>query len=163
MIHWINFWPGSYAENPLIPPDQICETSSQGFRHVLRTEFSDLVIDEKVSSDESVDVIYEAIRRYIAKSGPPAAIYNVSGANIGVGRALEDEKISQSTLFIGHELNANSRTLLQRGIMDVAIGHDLDREISLAVECIKMALQAVQPVNRITQSQVFTRFNCATF
>ena len=103
----------------------------------------DLSIDERVSSDESVEVIYEAVRRYTAKSGPPAAVYNVSGANIGVGRALEDEDISQTTLFFGHELNANSRTLLERGIMDFTIGHDFDREISLAVECIRMALQGV--------------------
>lgn len=144
-------------------PFRCHQDREQGFRHVLRTEFPDLAIDEKVSSDESVDVIYDAVRRYIAKSGPPTAVYNVSGANIGVGRALEDEGISQSTLFIGHELNANSRSLLERGIMDITIGHDFDREISLAVDCIRMALQGVQPVNRITQSQVFTRFNCATF
>lgn len=144
-------------------PFRCHQDREQGFRHVLRTDFPDLAIDEKVSSDESVDVIYQAVRRYIAKSGPPAAVYNVSGANVGVGRALEDEGISQSTLFIGHELNANSRTLLERGIMDIAIGHDFDREIALAVECIRMALQGVQPVNRITQSQVFTRFNCAIF
>lgn len=144
-------------------PFRCHQDREQGFRHVLRTEFPNLAIDEKVSSDESAEVIYDAVRRYIAKSGPPAAIYNVSGANVGVGRALEDEGISQSTLFIGHELNANSRTLLERGIMDIAIGHDFDREIALAVECIRMALQGVQPVNRTTQSQVFTRFNCATF
>lgn len=144
-------------------PFRCHQDREQGFRNILRSEFPDLGIDEKVSSDESVDVIYDAVRRYISKNGPPAAVYNVSGANIGVGRALEDEGISQSTLFIGHELNANSRTLLERGIMDITIGHDFDREISLAVDCIKMAWQGVQPVNRITQSQVFTRFNCATF
>lgn len=144
-------------------PFRCHQDREQGFRHVLRTEFPDLAIDEKVSSNESVDVIYEAVRRYIAKSGPPAAVYNVSGANIGVARALEDEGISQSTVFIGHELNANSRSLLERNIMDVTIGHDFDREVALAVECIKMALQGVQPANRITQSHVFTRFNCATF
>ena len=87
----------------------------------------------------------------------------MSGANLGVGRALEDEGISDTTLFFGHELNKNSRGLLERGIMDVTIGHDFDREIALAVDCIKMARQGVQPVNRITQSQVFTRFNCAIF
>lgn len=144
-------------------PFRCHQDREQGFRHVLRTEFPDLAIDEKVSSDESVDVIYEAVRRYIAKSGPPAAVYNVSGANIGVGRALEDEGISHSTVFIGHELNANSRSLLERNIMDVTIGHDFDREISLAVDSIRLAREGVQPINRITQSQVFTRFNCATF
>ena len=144
-------------------PFRCHQDREQGFRHVLRSEFPGLEIDEKVSSDESVDVIYEAVRRSIAKNGPPAAIYNVSGANFGVGRALEDEGISDTTLFFGHEFNKNSRGLLERGIMDVTIGHDFDREIAMAVECIKMARQGVQPVNRITQSQVFTRFNCAIF
>ena len=144
-------------------PFRCHQDREQGFRHVLRSEFPGLEIDEKVSSDESVDVIYEAVRRSIAKNGPPAAIYNVSGANLGVGRALEDEGISETTLFFGHELNKNSRSLLERGIMDVTIGHDFDREVTLAVDCIRMARQGVQPVNRITQSQGFTRFNCAIF
>jgi LacI family transcriptional regulator len=144
-------------------PFRCHQDREQGFRHVLRTEFPSLTIDEKVSSNESVDVIHEAVRRYIGKNGPPAAIYNVSGANLGVGQALEEEGLSSRTVFIGHELNMNSRSLLERGIMDVAIGHDFEREIALSVECIKMARQGVQPVNRITQSQVFTRYNCAIF
>ncbi|RRH71518.1 hypothetical protein EG244_16320 [Falsigemmobacter faecalis] len=28
LIHWINFWPGSYAENPLIPAVQISAATS---------------------------------------------------------------------------------------------------------------------------------------
>ncbi len=144
-------------------PFRCHQDREQGFRHVLRSEFPTLSIDERVSSNESIDVIYDAVRRYIAKSGPPAAIYNVSGANLGVGRALDAEGLSQTTLFLGHELNTNSRSLLERGIMDVAIGHDFEREVALAVDCIKMARQGIQPVNRITQSQVFTRFNCAIF
>lgn len=144
-------------------PFRCHQDREQGFRHVIRSEFPALAIHEKVSSNESVDVIYEAVRRYIGKNGPPAAIYNVSGANLGVGRALEDEGLSNTTVFIGHELNINSRSLLERGIMDVTIGHDFEREIALSVECIKMARQGGQPVNRITQSQVFTRYNCAIF
>ena len=144
-------------------PFRCHQDREQGFRNILRGEFPALSIDEKVSSNESADVIYEAVKRYIRKSGPPAALYNVSGANLGVGRALEDEGIAQTTLFFGHELNVNSRLLLERGVMDVTIGHDFDREIALAVECIKMAQNGIQPTNRITQSLVFTRFNCAIF
>lgn len=144
-------------------PFRCQQDREQGFRHTLRTEFPDLVIDEKVSANETSDVIQDAVSRYISKSGPPSAIYSVSGGNLGIARALEEAGLSKKTIFIGHELNANSRSLLERGIMDVAIGHDFDREIAMAVECIKMARQGVQPVNRITQSQVFTRFNCAIF
>jgi LacI family transcriptional regulator len=133
----------------------------QGFRQILRTEFPALTIDERVSSMESTEVIYEAVRRYIAKFGPPSAIYNVSGANIGIGRALEDEGLGSKTIFIGHELNDNSRALLERGTMDLAIGHDFDREFAMSVECIRMALQGRQPVKHLTSSQLFTRYNCA--
>ncbi|OYZ97354.1 MAG: hypothetical protein B7X99_14195 [Rhizobiales bacterium 17-65-6] len=133
----------------------------QGFRQVLRSEFPMLSIDEKVGSDESVEVTYEAIRRYIAKSGPPAAIYNVSGANLGIGRGLEDEGLAGKTVFVGHELNANSRMLLEKGVMDVSLGHDFDQEVTLAVECIRMARDNVQPVSRITPSRLYTRYNCA--
>jgi LacI family transcriptional regulator len=133
----------------------------QGFRQVFRSEFPMLSIEEKVGSDESVEVTYEAIRRHISKNGPPAAIYNVSGGNLGIGRALEDEGLAGKTVFVGHELNANSRMLLEKGIMDMSIGHDFDREIALAVECIRMARNKVQPVSRITPTLLYTRFNCA--
>jgi LacI family transcriptional regulator len=133
----------------------------QGFRQVLRSEFPMLSIEERVGSDESVEVTYEAIRRHIAQNGPPVAIYNVSGANLGIGRALEDEGLAGQTVFVGHELNTNSRMLLEKGIMDVAIGHDFDREIALAVDAIRMARNGVQPASRITPSLLFTRHNCA--
>ena len=132
----------------------------QGFRQILRSEFSSLTIDEKVSSDESPEIIYDAIRRYVAKSGPPAAIYNVSGANLGIGRALEAENLVGQTLFLGHELNANSRKLLEDGIMDLTIGHDFNHEIAVAANSIQMALSGRQPINHLTQSQIFTRHNC---
>jgi LacI family transcriptional regulator len=133
----------------------------QGFRQVLRAEFPALTIDERVGSNESVEVIYDAVRHYVASHGPPAAIYNVSGANSGIGRALEDEGLAGKTIFVGHELNDNSRRFLERGTMDLAIGHDFSREISMAVECIRSALQGVQPVKHLTPSQLFTRHNCA--
>jgi LacI family transcriptional regulator len=133
----------------------------QGFRQILRTEFPGLTIDEKVSSHENIDVIYDAVRRYIKKFGPPTAIYNVSGANSGIGHALEDEGVGAQTIFIGHELNDNSRSLLERGTMDLAIGHDFDREMSMSVDSIRMALQGRQAVSHLTQSQLFMRYNYA--
>mgnify|MGYP000502930988 CR=1 FL=1 len=101
------------------------------------------------------------MRRYISKFGPPAAIYNVSGANSGIGRALEDEGAAAETIFIGHELNRNSRALLERGVMDIAIGHDFDLEFSKAVELLAAALEGHQVTNHLVQSQLFTRYNCA--
>jgi LacI family transcriptional regulator len=132
----------------------------QGFRQVLRTEFAGLTIDEKVSSDESADIIFDALRAYIRRNGPPSAIYNVSGANLGIGRALEAEALVGKTVFIGHELNANSRKLLEKGVMDLTIGHDFAQEVALAVDCIRTALKGQRPTSRISQSLLYTRYNC---
>ncbi|NBZ89325.1 substrate-binding domain-containing protein [Stagnihabitans tardus] len=132
----------------------------QGFRQVLRSEFPMLSIEEKVSSDESVEVVYDAIRRHIAMHGAPGAIYNVSGANLGIGRALEDEGLAGKVVFVGHELTANVRILLEKGVMDVTIGHDFDREIAGAVDCIAQARAGVQPASRLTPSLLYTRYNC---
>ena len=134
----------------------------QGFRQVLRSEFAGLIIDEKVSSDESADVIFDALRAYIGKNGPPAAIYNVSGANLGIGRALEAEGLVGKTVFIGHELNANARNLLAKGVMDLTIGHDFAQEVAMSVDCIRMALQGQRPASCISQSLLFTRHNSTT-
>ena len=131
----------------------------QGFRQVLRAEFAGLSIDEKVSSDESADIVFDALQAYIRRNGPPSAIYNVSGANLGIGRALEAEDLVGKTVFIGHELNANSRKLLEKGVMDLAIGHDFAQEISAAVECVKFALLGQRPTSHISQSLLFTRYN----
>lgn len=132
----------------------------QGFRQVLRSDFPMLTIEEKVSSDESVEVVYDAIRRHIATHGAPAAIYNVSGANLGIGRALEDEGLAGKTVFLGHELTANVRNLLEKGVMDATISHDFDAEIAMAVECIRQAHQGVQVASRIMPSLLHTKYNC---
>lgn len=133
----------------------------QGFRQVLRSEFPHLSIEEKVSSDEDSEIIYDTVRRYIAANGPPAAIYNVSGANLGIGRALEADGLVGTTVFVGHELNGNSRKLLENGLMDLTIGHDFQREMAMAVDCIAMANGGVQPANHLTQSLIFSRHNCS--
>lgn len=143
-------------------PFRCQQEREQGFRHVLRTQFPTLEIDEKVSSDESIEVIYDAVRRYIAKNGPPSAIYNVSGANRGVARALEEAGIEKETVFIGHELNMHSRRLLEKGIMDIAIGHNFRAEIAAAVEAVRVGRQGLQAANHVMESQLFTPFNCPT-
>jgi LacI family transcriptional regulator len=58
-------------------------------------------------------------------------------------------------------LNDNSRALLERGAMNLAIDHDLDCESAMSVDCIRMALRDRQPVKHLTLNQLFTRYNCA--
>jgi len=50
--------------------------------------------------------------------GPPIGIYNVAGGNVGIGKALEAHNLLGKTVFIGHEINPNSRMLLESDHMD---------------------------------------------
>jgi LacI family transcriptional regulator len=140
-------------------PFRCQQDREQGFRHILRTEFPHLILDERVSSNEDSLITHKSVSQYIEKNGPPAAIYNVSGANLGIGKALDEQNLLSDVVFIGHELNVNSKQLLRIGAMDVTIGHNMDAEISLAVDALRQARSGKVPQNAIVESQIYTRYN----
>lgn len=144
-------------------PFRCQQDREQGFRHILRSEFPHLILDERVSSNEDSLITHKSVSYYIEKNGPPAAIYNVSGANIGIGKALDEHGVAAEVVFIGHELNDNSKKLLRSGLMDVAIGHNMDTEITLAVSAVRQAINKAPPKNTIVESQIFTRYNIPEF
>jgi LacI family transcriptional regulator len=137
------------------------EERELGFRRVLRTEFPLLRIDERVNSHDESEHVFPIVLRYIEEHGPPTGIYNVAAGNIGIGKALTEAKLVGKTVFIGHELNANSRMLLEAGIMNFAIGHDVAQEVELALNC---AIQAAgrKPVTppAFTRIRIYTKYSC---
>jgi LacI family transcriptional regulator len=140
---------------------RVQEERELGFRRVLRTEFALLDVDERVNSADNSELVYRNVRRYIEEHGAPAGIYNVAAGNIGIGRALEAEGLGGKTIFIGHELNANSRLLLESGLMHFAIGHDVDREVALAIDCLRAHVER-RPLPSISPAsvRVYTKYNC---
>jgi LacI family transcriptional regulator len=143
-------------------PYRVQEEREQGFRRILRKEFSHLVLDERVSSNDETEHSRRNVLRYIEDHGAPLGIYNVAGGNLGIGLALQDAGLTNKVVFIGHELNANSRQLLETGQMDFVIGHDVDLEVALAVEAVVAALEqrdAAAPL--LSKVRVFTKYNCA--
>lgn len=137
------------------------EERELGFRRVLRSEFSHLEVDERVHSNDDTQQVYGNVLRYIKDQGAPVGIYNVAAGNIGIGKALKDLELVGKVTFIGHELNANSRTLLESGIMQFAIGHDVDREVALSLEYMRAYLdKQATPTPRPTQVRVYTKYSC---
>jgi LacI family transcriptional regulator len=132
-----------------------------GFRSTLRAQFGHLDVDERVNSHDESDFSYQSVAKYLEEHGAPAGIYNVAGGNLGIGRALKDAGADKTVVFIGHELNANSRLLLEGGEMDFVIGHDLDAEVAqsaLAVEAL-LGGKPPPPFGR-TPVRIFTKYNC---
>jgi LacI family transcriptional regulator len=132
-----------------------------GFRSTLRSQFAHLDVDERVNSHDEFDFSYQSVAKYIEDHGAPAGIYNVAGGNLGIGRALKDAGADKSVVFIGHELNANSRLLLEGGEMDFVIGHDLDAEVAQSALAVEALLDG-RPLPQLgkTPVRIFTKYNC---
>jgi LacI family transcriptional regulator len=111
-----------------------------GFRAALAQDFPHLSIIDRLDVRNDPQVAHDAVLDHIRQRGAPEGIYSVAGGNSGVGRALEDAGIATQVVFIGHELNANSRALLKSGAMDYLIGRDQEREVMLALAMIEAAI-----------------------
>lgn len=137
------------------------EERELGFRRVLRSEFTRLKIDERVNSNDLYESSYENVRKYIADHGAPIGVYNVAGGNRGVARALDDAGLKGKIPFIGHELNSNSRMLLESGSMDFVISHDIHAEIAMSIEKIEAHLAGREPPRTMPiKIEIFTKYNC---
>jgi LacI family transcriptional regulator len=153
-------WPGKILV-VYSAPYRGQEERELGFRRVLRAEFSHLEVDERVNSNDDSDYLHRSMSRYLEDHGAPAGIYNVAAGNLGVGKALTDHGLVGKVVFIGHELNANSRLLLETGVMNFAIGHDVSVEVGQAISVMrklvrKQAWEAPPP----SRVRVYTKYSC---
>lgn len=142
-------------------PFRCQQEREMGCRRVLRADFPHLRIEERVVSDDVPESTRDHLLRYFASHGVPAAIYNVAGANRGVAWALEQVGAADRVIFVGHELTATSRQLLETGTMDYVISHDFAGELTAAARWIRDDLQGAMVEPSFSQILVHTRYNCA--
>lgn len=119
-----------------------------GFRRVLREAFPWLTIRDRVNINDEADTAYRCVKKWLEAGNPLAGIYNTAGGNEGVASALSDFGVKDQVMFIGHELSESSRLLLENGVMDLVLGHDLRREIELCLALIQQPGSS-QPINDI--------------
>ncbi len=142
-------------------PYRVQEERELGFRRVLRSEYPKLNVDERVNSNDDSDYVYRNVMRYIEEHGAPAGIYNVAAGNIGIGKALAEHQLAGRTVFIGHELNANSRLLLESGTMNFLIGHDVESEVEQAISCARqIAARKPLPPQSFSRIRIYTKYSC---
>lgn len=126
----------------MLPPQQpgnillICSSTYRtqeereiGFRRVLREAFPWLTIRDRVNINDEAETAWHSVKKWLDEGKPMAGIYNTAGGNEGVAKALEAYGVQDQVIFIGHELSESSRVLLERGVMDMVLGHDMRREI----------------------------------
>jgi LacI family transcriptional regulator len=131
-----------------------------GFRKTL-AGYPPLHISHRLDVRNDPDVAYAAVREHIESAGVPSGIYSVAGGNSGVGRALVELGLAQATIFVGHELNANSRKLLHSGVMNYLIGRDQEREVMLSLAMLEAVIEGRPHHERDTpQVRIISRFTC---
>lgn len=142
-------------------PYRAQEERELGFRRVLRTDFSHLEIDDRVNSNDDSEHSYRHVMSYLKDHGTPAGIYNTVGGNTGIGKALKEHDLVGKVTFIGHELNINSRHLLEAGIMNFVIGHDVVAEVEAALRQVAALLdKRALPVLPLSLVRVYTKYSC---
>jgi LacI family transcriptional regulator len=142
-------------------PYRAQEERELGFRRVLRASFAHLDIHDRVNSNDDSEHSYRNVMKYIEEHGAPIGVYNTVGGNIGIGKALGEHGLVGKVVFIGHELNANSRYLLESGIMNFAIGHDVLAEVELAVrQVVGLLDKSAMPQLPLSPVRIYTKYNC---
>jgi len=134
-----------------------------GFKKILRTNFPKIIINESVYSLDTSEESYKHVKRYIKNNGPPLGIYNISGGNIGVAEAIKDTSYKNEVIFIGHELNKNSKKLLDSEEMSFVIGHDVKLEVEKCFSLINDFYND-KPINNYKSSiLIYTKYNCLDY
>ena len=90
------------------------------------------VLDGGDELPRSERLLCEALRRRPDVAG----IYNVGGANEAVRAALQRVPPAHPPIFVGHELDACTRGMLQDGSMTVTIDQNPERQASQAIDFV---------------------------
>ena len=132
-----------------------------GFRKILRSEFPNLTIKESIFNLDTPEESYKYVKKYIKENGCPLGIYNIAGVNLGVAKAISEMDLKENIIFVGHELNKNSRNLLENNKMDFVIGHDVELEIESAFEkIVNFNSEVENKTFYYSDILIFNKYNC---
>jgi len=131
-----------------------------GFRALLRERFPKLSVVE-VSGTYGLD--RETRRRVAAclkERRDIVGVYSMGGGNRGILEAFDDAK-RPVLAYIGHDLDAENRALLEAGRIDAIIDHDLVADARDAVRAILQHHRRIEArqTNQPSRAMVITRYN----
>ena len=107
-----------------------------GFRAGLLHEEPKAHIAAVLEGFDEDDRVARLLTRAFRENPNTAAIYNSGGCLTVVATALRKFLDPAGTVFIGHELNAESRILLEQGVMTLTIDQAVELQARRAVEVL---------------------------
>ena len=130
-----------------------------GFKKILRSNFPKITIKESIYSLDTSEESYKHVKQYIKNNGPPIGIYSIAGGNVGVAEAVRDTGYKNQIIFIGHELNKNSKQLLDTEEMSYVIGHDVNLEVEKSFSIIEDFYNERPIKNFQSNTFIYTKYN----
>jgi LacI family transcriptional regulator len=102
----------------------------------------------------------DVVRRYLRAHPRICAVYSIGGANAAILQAFKEEQ-RRCKVFIGHDLDADNRPLLQEGHITAVLHHDLKHDMRMACLQIMRAhgFGSDQFRYSLSEVQVITPFN----
>lgn len=113
-----------------------------GFRSYLREKSPQLKIREVVDVQNDQQIAYEKVSIQIRDRGMPLGFYALSGGNLGISKAIEEFKKNNRPIFIGHELNRITKSLLIEDKLDLVFDHDSDMEMLFTFRQLSNAIRS---------------------
>jgi LacI family transcriptional regulator len=135
------------------------EERELGFRRVIRSEFPELQLEERVNSQDDSEFAYQRVLKYLRQHEDVVAIYNAAGGNSGIAKALIELGKEKSIIFIGHELSDHTRALLESGVMDLVLGHDFLSEVLSSVSLISSYHSGDQVLDQKLPLLLYNRYS----
>ena len=111
---------------------------------------------------ETVDAMRE-LAASIGEGNVGAYAVSDAGGNVGVAEAVRDTGYKNQIIFIGHELNKNSKQLLDTEEMSYVIGHDINLEVEKSFSIIEDFYNEAPINNFRTNTFIYTKYNSTNY
>jgi LacI family transcriptional regulator len=133
-----------------------------GFRSTLREIAPRIILAAEAKGEDNADRTYHAIRRMLEAHPGMGAIYNVSGGNAGLTRALRELELDQHVMVILHELTSVTVPILIDGTLNYTISQDPFVLMSSGLQMARSAWPESESSKQIDFG-VYTRFNLPSY
>jgi LacI family transcriptional regulator len=108
-----------------------------GFRSIMRQQFEGIEVLEVIKGKDSDEATYDAARKLLQVKPNIAGVYNVAGGNRGLAEALAELRRAHRPIYITHELNKVTESLLRTQQIDYLIVQDLNEMVRRATQFMR--------------------------